>query len=154
MSRETPIQLLDFSSPEFETYHGTCHCGAVQYSATLNPPLPKQKVIVQCNCSICSRNGYLLVYPLRKQLHMKSGEDALKTYTYGRAEHKFCGTCGSSMFVYFDTQATKAELGKIPDIFSLNIKMLKNVNFDELEFKKYDGLNAVPFIGNAGDHLA
>ncbi|KAF1916909.1 hypothetical protein BDU57DRAFT_498027 [Ampelomyces quisqualis] len=84
--------LPEFDPDHCETYTASCHCGTVQYYVILSPPLPKWKV-VSCNCSICSRNGYLLVYPERSQLHMKSGEEALKEYSFGkeRVLHKFCG---------------------------------------------------------------
>ncbi|KAF1943104.1 hypothetical protein EJ02DRAFT_330204, partial [Clathrospora elynae] len=72
----------------------SCHCDIVQDSVTLSPPLPQWKV-VSCNCSICTRNGYLLVYPEWSQLHMKSGEDVLRDYSFGvkRNLHKFYGRC-------------------------------------------------------------
>ncbi|KAF2036059.1 hypothetical protein EK21DRAFT_42016, partial [Setomelanomma holmii] len=82
-----------------QTYAASCHCGTVRYEVVLSPPLEEWKV-VPCNCSICSRNGYLLVYPERSQLRMKSGDDALRDYSFGpkRNLHKFCGHCGSSVF--------------------------------------------------------
>lgn len=42
------------------TYEAGCHCGYIKMSVTLSPPLPEQKV-VRCNCSACSKLGYLLV---------------------------------------------------------------------------------------------
>ena len=42
------------------TYEAGCHCGYVKFSLALSPPLPEYKV-VRCNCSICSKKGYLLV---------------------------------------------------------------------------------------------
>jgi hypothetical protein len=43
------------------TYNGNCHCGAVRY--TLEVPRPLESLpsqVVRCNCSICSKNGYLM----------------------------------------------------------------------------------------------
>ncbi|PSN69084.1 hypothetical protein BS50DRAFT_445481, partial [Corynespora cassiicola Philippines] len=81
------------------TYDALCHCGKVQWSVTLSPALEQQKV-VSCNCSICFRNGYLLVYPSREHVVVKSGEESLRTYQFGTKGnlHKFCSTCGSSVF--------------------------------------------------------
>ena len=42
------------------TYDAGCHCGYIKFSLTLSPPLPEYKVL-DCNCSICRRNGYLLI---------------------------------------------------------------------------------------------
>ncbi|KAF1359012.1 hypothetical protein EJ07DRAFT_89482, partial [Lizonia empirigonia] len=87
-------------------YPASCHCGTISYTVSLSPPLPEWKV-VSCNCSICQRNGYYLVYPSREQLHMISGEEALKSYSFGpkRNLHMFCGKCGSSVF--FDPRMKK-----------------------------------------------
>ena len=49
------------------THKANCHCGAVRFTVTLKYPFPKYK-INKCNCSICTKNGYLLVYPLRRDV--------------------------------------------------------------------------------------
>ena len=63
---------------------------------------------------------------------MKSGEDALKNYSFGpkRNLHKFCGKCGSSVF--FDPRME--EYGEAPpDLMGVNVRMLKNVKIGELD---------------------
>lgn len=50
-------------SKESATYEGGCHCGYISFSATLSPPLPEYEVL-NCNCSMCTRAGYLLVCEL------------------------------------------------------------------------------------------
>ena len=47
-------------SPTSGTYECGCHCGFVKFAMTLSPPLPEYEVM-QCNCSACTRFGYLLV---------------------------------------------------------------------------------------------
>lgn len=42
------------------TYECGCHCGYIKFSVTLSPPLPEYQVL-QCNCSACTRFGYLLI---------------------------------------------------------------------------------------------
>jgi hypothetical protein len=83
----------------FETLEGNCHCGLVRVQFKISPPL-KEYPVVSCNCSVCSRNGYLLIYPYREDITILQGEEALKTYTFARKrnQHKFCSNCGSSMF--------------------------------------------------------
>ena len=39
-------------------YTGSCHCGAVRYQVAMAPPAKA----FACNCSICSRNGWLLTF--------------------------------------------------------------------------------------------
>jgi hypothetical protein len=111
--------LPSFDPKNCETYEASCHCGTVQYDVTLSPPLAQWKV-VSCNCSICSRNGYLLVYPERSQLRVKNGEELLKDYSFGakRNLHKFCDRCGSSIF--FDPRMR--EFGEAPpDLLGVNV---------------------------------
>jgi len=43
-----------------QTYPAGCHCGYIKFDVTLRPPLDEQKVM-ECNCSMCRRGGYLLV---------------------------------------------------------------------------------------------
>jgi len=53
-----------------------------------------------CNCSICSKSGFLhLILPLSK-FKLLSGADALSTYTFntGVARHTFCKFCGMKPF--------------------------------------------------------
>jgi hypothetical protein len=45
------------------TYKAGCHCGYIKFSVTLTPPLRQTKVL-NCNCSACTRFGYLLVCEL------------------------------------------------------------------------------------------
>ncbi|PYH89967.1 hypothetical protein BO71DRAFT_295824, partial [Aspergillus ellipticus CBS 707.79] len=81
-------------------HHGHCHCGAVRFTFTLSRPLPEYPVN-SCNCPICTRNGYLLVYPARQDFTLETGQADLRQYTFPRlvAQHQFCGRCGSSCFI-------------------------------------------------------
>ena len=83
-------------------YHANCHCGAVRYTAEI-PSLTDHKVNM-CNCSVCTRNGYLLVYPERKHVIFHTGYDHLRPYAFGtkKRTHKFCPTCGSSILIDFN----------------------------------------------------
>jgi hypothetical protein len=41
----------------------SCHCQAFTYTITASPPLSSPSAeIMECNCSICTRNGYLFIY--------------------------------------------------------------------------------------------
>lgn len=111
--------LPAFDPNNAQTYRASCHCATVQYTVLLSPPLPEWKVI-SCNCSICTRNGYLLVYPSRNQLRIQSGEDFLRDYSFGvkKLLHKFCGRCGSAVF--FDPRME--EFGEAPpDLLGVNV---------------------------------
>ncbi|MDB9878989.1 GFA family protein [Pseudomonadales bacterium] len=77
-------------------YTGGCHCGEVQFEVEASTPL----VCHECNCSICSKAGYLhLIVPL-SQWRLLRGEESLATYTFGSgiAKHTFCRSCGVKSF--------------------------------------------------------
>ncbi|KAF2655497.1 hypothetical protein K491DRAFT_778686 [Lophiostoma macrostomum CBS 122681] len=137
-------------SSDSETYEGTCHCGTVQYSVILSPPLLKQKV-VSCNCSICIRHGYLFVYPSREQLTLKSGADAMNAYTFGqkRSLHRFCTKCGCS--VYTDPRMTEYG-GESLDLLAVNVRMFQNIELNDLNIVEFDGKKEMPFIGDDAPH--
>lgn len=67
MSAESPLK----------TYRGNCHCGAFVYEVEL----PEIKAVSTCNCSICSKKGYLWVKPSEIKV-VKGSEDALTAYTF------------------------------------------------------------------------
>jgi len=77
-------------------YHGSCHCGAAQFELEA----PEAIECHDCNCSICSRSGYLHLIVPSSKFRLLSGEDQLTTYTFdtGEAQHKFCKTCGIKSF--------------------------------------------------------
>ncbi|OAA80232.1 Glutathione-dependent formaldehyde-activating, GFA [Akanthomyces lecanii RCEF 1005] len=89
------------STGEPVTYKANCHCGRVKFTVAL-PDIRNNKVL-SCNCSICTKNGYLLVYPKVENVKFISGEDELKSYRFGTATkpHKFCPECGTSILIDF-----------------------------------------------------
>jgi hypothetical protein len=77
-------------------YQGSCHCGAV----TFEVEAPGHIEADYCNCSICSKSGYLHLIVPRSQFRLLSGEEALTTYQFnsGVAKHTFCRHCGIKPF--------------------------------------------------------
>lgn len=77
-------------------YTGSCHCGAIAFEVEA----PEAIVALDCNCSICSKSGFLhLIVPLSR-FRLLRGEDQLTTYTFntGVARHRFCRGCGIKPF--------------------------------------------------------
>lgn len=91
--------MADSEGSKEISYEASCHCGAIKYSVKL-PPLETTEII-NCNCSICSTNGYLNVYPNCDKIEYHAGEELMKGYKFGREKftHLFCPTCASSLFV-------------------------------------------------------
>ena len=77
-------------------YAGSCHCGAVAFEVDGSAPL----VVQACNCSICTKAGFLHLIVPRSRFRLLRGEDHLTTYTFntGVAKHTFCRTCGMKPF--------------------------------------------------------
>jgi len=78
------------------THRGGCHCGRVRFEVDAPAELP----VDDCNCSMCSRFGYLHLIVPADRFRLVQGRDALTTYTFntGTAKHHFCSTCGVKSF--------------------------------------------------------
>jgi len=77
-------------------YLGSCHCKAVTFAVEA----PADLEVDYCNCSICSKAGFLhLIFPLSK-FTLLSGKESLTTYTFntGVAKHTYCKVCGMKPF--------------------------------------------------------
>lgn len=77
-------------------YQGSCHCGAIKFEVEA----PQLLEADRCNCSICTKSGFLhLIVPMNK-FRLLSGESAITTYTFntGIAKHTFCKVCGVKPF--------------------------------------------------------
>ncbi|KAK0710673.1 Mss4-like protein [Lasiosphaeris hirsuta] len=75
---------------------GSCHCGNVWAELLVSI---KDQVVKEDNCSSCTRNGYIGVYPNKDQVRIHGGERTFE-YKYGK---KFSGTlhcniCGVTVF--------------------------------------------------------
>lgn len=77
-------------------YEGSCHCGNISFEIEA----PDELEANRCNCSICSKSGFLhLILPLSK-FRLLSGQESISTYTFntGVAKHTFCSRCGVKPF--------------------------------------------------------
>ncbi len=61
-----------------QSYRGSCHCGAVRFEAT-----GELEGLEICNCSLCSRMGYVQWYVGPDQFRLLTPETALRTYRFG-----------------------------------------------------------------------
>lgn len=110
-------------------YQGSCHCGAVTISATLDLSKP----LTACNCSICSRAGWFLVFAPESAVEV-SGTEHLTDYQFNKKHihHTFCKVCGIHPYSH----------GATPDgkkMYAVNVRCLEGVELDKLETKAFDG---------------
>lgn len=112
-------------------YSGSCHCGRVAFDIAVEGPIGD---VVECNCSHCSRKGYLLWFQPREQVTFRSGEADLATYTFNKhhIQHRFCTHCGCAPLGFGtgpDGRATAA----------INVRCLEGVELDTLKRIPFDG---------------
>lgn len=112
------------------TYQGSCHCGAVRYEVTMAPPTKA----AACNCSICSRAGWLLAFAPAASFKLLSGEERLKDYQFGKRHlhHLFCDTCGVRSF----------SRGSHPgggEMVAVNLRCLADFDPTGLPVERFDG---------------
>ena len=76
-----------------ELRHGSCHCGAVAFTVTLENGLGALK---RCNCSLCRRKSAIMAYVPVERLQVTRGADMLSLYQWNTrvAKHYFCKVCG------------------------------------------------------------
>ncbi|MCJ1427907.1 hypothetical protein MMC29_005813 [Sticta canariensis] len=114
---------------KLKIYNGNCHCGAVTYSVRSELLTQTGPPVCECDCSICSRNGYLWIYPRIADVEVHGEEEAPFTdYIFGqRAIHRFCSICGSSMFNYLQDPKINIRPVNVRTLNGLDAKRLNVV---------------------------
>jgi hypothetical protein len=111
-------------------YTGSCHCGKIAIEAEGD-----LEQAVQCNCSICSKKGYLLWFVPRANLRLLTPESEIATYTFNRhnIQHHFCPTCGCAPFSEGTGPTGEA-------MAAINVRCLDDhVDLPTLKIIPYDG---------------
>ena len=111
-------------------HQGGCHCGRVRFEV-LAPPVIN---VSECNCSICSKSGYLGMIVPRDRFTLQSGEDCLTEYRFdsGVAQHLFCKFCGIKSFYIPRSH---------PDGVNVNARCLDAGTVEKMNIKPFDGQN-------------
>lgn len=112
-----------------KTYEGSCHCGRVRFRVTAD-----LTGITDCNCSICTKKGFLHLIVPPEQFELLSGAEALETYRFntGTAKHQFCRHCGIHPFYVPRSD---------PDKIDVNLRCLDGVDLAGIEVHRFDGRN-------------
>ncbi len=111
-------------------YQGSCHCGRIAYEVEADIP-----EVTQCNCSHCSRKGYLLAFLPRKQVAMKTPDSNLSTYKFNkhRITHHFCNVCGCAPIAF-------GRDSKGNEVASINVRCLPDFDLSKVKINPFDGL--------------
>ncbi|MBU2103553.1 GFA family protein [Patescibacteria group bacterium] len=113
-----------------KTYTGGCHCKSVRYEADIE----ELKDVISCNCSLCSKRGWLLTFVSTSSFRLLSGKDSLTTYHFNKnlIDHLFCKTCGTASY----------GIGKDPagnEMVAINVRCLDDVDLSALTVSEFNG---------------
>ena len=111
-------------------HRGGCHCGRVRIEVLAPPDLE----LLDCNCSLCARSGYLHLIVAKDQFRLLSGGDDLVEYSFGThtAKHRFCRHCGVKSFYVPRSH---------PDGYSVNARCLEQSTITSMKIRPFDGLH-------------
>lgn len=107
---------------------GGCHCGAVRFHIDV----PARVALLDCNCSICARTGFLHLIVPHDDFVLEQGHEALTSYRFGTgaANHLFCRHCGVKSFYQPRSH---------PDAWSVNWHCLDEAHGLETSVTPFDG---------------
>ncbi|HEX3948529.1 MAG TPA: GFA family protein [Steroidobacteraceae bacterium] len=110
------------------THLGGCHCGRVRFEVTA----PAAIVVDECDCSMCSKVGFLHLIVPAGRFKLLSGSDALTTYTFntGVAKHYFCAACGVKSFYVPRSH---------PDGISVNARCIDEGSIESMSVRPFNG---------------
>jgi hypothetical protein len=109
-------------------HSGSCHCGRVRF----NVEAPEEIQATECNCSICSRTGYLHLIVPKSRFVLLQGAEHLSSYIFntGVAKHLFCKVCGIKSFYIPRSN---------PDGYSVNVRCLDDATIRKITIAAFDG---------------
>ncbi len=107
---------------------GGCHCARVRFEVRA----PSRITVSECNCSICSKSGYLHLIVPKADFTLLSGAEVLATYSFNThtAKHLFCSVCGVKSFYVPRSH---------PDSYSVNARCLDPGTVESMAVKEFDG---------------
>lgn len=110
-------------------YSGSCHCGNIKFEVEA----PETIDVEDCNCSICSKSGFLHLIVPKSKFKLLNGNNNLTEYTWGtrQAKHLFCEVCGIKS--YYIPRSN-------PDGYDVNVRCL-SPQPKEINLKHFDGQN-------------
>jgi len=109
-------------------HSGGCHCGRVRFEVIA----PSRLSVSECNCSICSKSGYLHLVVPKARFRLLQGEEFLTTYTFNTnvAKHFFCSVCGVKSFYVPRSH---------PEGYSVNARCLDTGTVEALMIEPFNG---------------
>lgn len=90
--------------------------------------------MLDCNCSVCSKKGFLHWIVPQSAFSLLTGDDSLSDYRFntGVARHLFCRRCGVHSFYVPRSD---------PDKIDVNVRCLDGIDVATLSIRPFDGRN-------------
>ena len=109
------------------SYRGGCHCGRVRFEVS-----GQIDRVLDCNCSICRKKGFLHWIVEPEQFRLVSSADTLTLYEFHtkKAKHYFCSACGISSYYIPRSH---------PNMIDVNLRCVDGVNLEDLEVERFNG---------------
>ena len=116
--------------------NGACHCGNVRIEVPARPA-----ALINCNCSICRRNGALWAFYPREDVRMSGHPEHTTGYAWGaRSIETFrCTGCGCVTH----WQPLTAEAGTK---FGVNIRNFDPHEIGEVRLRRFDGAETWAYL--------
>ena len=113
-----------------KTYTGGCHCQKVRYEVDIEDLTE----VMSCNCSICSKRGWLLTFVPTSSFRLLKGADEVTVYHFNknRIDHTFCKTCGTASYGI-------GKDGEGNEMVAINVRCLDDVDTEALTINAYNG---------------
>ena len=110
------------------THAGGCHCGRVRFEVLAPPRIE----VADCNCSMCTKSGYLHLIVPKDRFTLSRGGEALTTYTFNThvAKHLFCCHCGVKSFYVPRSH---------PDGISVNARCIDSGTIESMSVIPFEG---------------
>lgn len=110
------------------SHKGSCHCGQITFEVQ-----GSFEKAVECNCSHCSRKGYLLWFVPKSSFSFQAAEGSLSTYTFNKhaIKHHFCAKCGCAPFGFGAMGGT--------EMVAVNVRCIEGVELSSVTRELVDG---------------
>jgi hypothetical protein len=110
-------------------HRGSCHCGAIAFEVEGDI-----EGVETCNCSICTRTGFMHWYVAPERFRLLGSDATLATYQFGTrtAANHFCRVCGIAPF-----RRARSD----PDKVDVNVRCLEDVDLAAIATREFDGRN-------------
>ncbi|KAI1804920.1 hypothetical protein F4811DRAFT_518189 [Daldinia bambusicola] len=161
----------EFTGPEpraeiegAQIYTGSCHCGAVTLAMKSKPiDSTYDGLIIECDCSICTRNAYCWIYPSKPQVSIAVTADTAEGtetgtsmgmgyYSFGGGvwRKSFCRACGVALHNRIEDYTPERIERELPaeqrqwardhlDWSPVNLRVLDGVDLAALRITRVEG---------------